>query len=130
MWLGAAAALLSAVGSVVGLIFGADIYHLETADLADTAQAQDLVNLLLVAPLVLVLGLRARRGHLAAYLGWLGCLTFILCNYAIYAFSIHFGPLFLLWVGVLGLSIFALLGSLATADLPALKARFAGRPLR
>jgi hypothetical protein len=55
--------------------------------------------------------------------------TFTVYNYAIYAFSIHFGPLFLVWIGVLGLSIFALIGSLATVDTSAIKACFAGRPL-
>ena len=130
MGLAAAAALLAAVGSVVSLSSAATIYGQETASLADQATAQDLVNLLLVAPLVLVLGWRAHRGHLAAYLGWLGCVTFTVYNYAIYAFSIHFGPLFLVWIGVLGLSIFALLGSLATVDTSAIKACFAGRPLR
>ena len=130
MWLAAAAALLAAVGSAVGLSPAADIYGQETAGLADQATAQDLTNLLLVAPLVLVLGWRAHRGHLAAYLGWVGCVAFTVYNYAIYAFSIHFGPLFLVWVGVLGLSIFALIGSLATVDTRAIKACFAGRPLR
>jgi hypothetical protein len=33
-------------------------------------------------------------------------------NYAIYAFSVHFGPLFLVWVAVLGLALFALIGGL------------------
>jgi hypothetical protein len=130
MCLAAAAALLAVVGSAVGLSPAANIYGQETADLADQATAQDLTNLLLVAPLVLVLGWRAHRGHLAAYLGWLGCVAFTVYNYAIYAFSIHFGPLFLVWIGVLGLSIFALLGSLATVDTGAIKACFAGRPLR
>lgn len=56
-------------------------------------------------------------------------LSFTAYNYAIYAFSIHFGPLFLVWVAVLGLSIFALIGGLATADLPTIKQRFAGRAM-
>jgi hypothetical protein len=130
MWLAAAAALLAAAGSVVGLLFPADIYGQETPILADIAAAQDLVNLLLVAPLLLVFGWRAHRGHLGAYLCWLGCLGFTVYNYAIYAFSIHFGPLFLVWVAVLGLSLFALIGSLATVDLTAIKVRFAGQALR
>jgi hypothetical protein len=61
---------------------------------------------------------------------WLGCLSFTVYNYAIYAFSIHFGALFLVWIGVLGLSLFALIGGLTALDPSALKARFAGRPVR
>ena len=130
IWLAAAAALLAAAGSVVGLVQAAAIYGQETVILADQAAAQDLVNLLLVAPLIVVLGWRVRRGHLGAYFGWLGCLGFTVYNYAIYAFSIHFGPLFLVWVAVLGLSVFALLGSLATVDARAIHARLVGRSLR
>lgn len=40
-----------------------------------------------------------------------------------------FGPLFLPWVAVLGLSIYALVGGLATLDVPTVKAWFAGRAL-
>jgi hypothetical protein len=130
MWLATASALLAAGGSVVGLLSADQIYGQESAVLADQATAQDLVNLLCVAPLLLVLGWRAYRGHLAAYLCWLGCVGFTVYNYAIYAFAIHFGPLFLIWVGVLGLSFFALLGTLITLDPTAIKAGFADRKLR
>lgn len=34
----------------------------------------------------------------------------------IYVFAIHFGPLFLLWVAVLGLSLFAMIGTMSTLD--------------
>jgi len=109
-WLSSAAALLAAIGSVVGLSLPANIFGQETTVLADAATAQDLVNLLLVAPLLVVLGWRAHRGHIRAHLVWVGCLAFTVYNYAIYAFSIHFGPLFLVWVAVLGLSMFTLIG--------------------
>ncbi len=129
-WLAVAAALLSAAGSVVGLVAPADIYGRETTALADAATAQDLVGLLLVAPLLVILGWQAHRGHLRAYLVWLGCLAFTVYNYAIYAFSVHFGPLFLVWVAVLGLATFALIGGLATVDMSAVRESFAGGALR
>src|SRR5680860_440964 len=127
MWLSLAAALLAAAGSVVGLMAADRIYGQETAVLADAAAAQDVVNLVLVAPLLVVLGIWASRGSLCAYVSRLGCLAFTAYNYAIYAFSIHFGPLFLPWVAVLGLSVFALVGGLATVDAPAVKNRFTNR---
>jgi hypothetical protein len=50
-WLASAAALMAAVGSAGGCVLpAANIYGQETAALADAATAQDLVNLLLVAP--------------------------------------------------------------------------------
>lgn len=45
-------------------------------------------------------------------------------NYAIYSFSIHFGPLFLVWVAVLGLSLFALITGLAGLHPTEVRARF------
>ncbi|HSU70213.1 MAG TPA: hypothetical protein VLI70_02060 [Micrococcaceae bacterium] len=89
------------------------IYGLETPVLSDAGIAQDLVSLFVVAPLTLVLVLLAVRGSRRSWFSLLGVLAFTAYNYAIYAFSIHFGPLFLLWVAVLGLSGFALAGCLA-----------------
>lgn len=129
-WLASAAALLGAVGNVVGLNAGSATYGKETEILADQAAAQDLVNLLLVAPVTVLLGWFATRGAVRAYLVWLGFLAFTLYNYAIYAFSIHFGPLFLVWVAVLGLTLFALIGGLATADSETMKSHFVGRSTR
>jgi hypothetical protein len=127
LWLSLIAALLAAVGSGAGLWASKSIYDKETVALADAAAAQDIVNLLLVAPLIAALAVWASRGSLRAYLCWLGFVAFTVYNYAIYAFSIHFGPLFLVWVAVLGLSLFALIGGLSTLDATAVKARFAGR---
>jgi cytochrome bd-type quinol oxidase subunit 2 len=62
---------------------------------------------------MIVLALLALRGSPAAFLLWLGALLFSAYNYVIYTIGIPFGPLFLLWVGVLALSIFALLGGAA-----------------
>jgi hypothetical protein len=131
LWAGLsiAAAVIGGVGSIVGLLNPHAIYGEETAALADQAAAQDLTNLLVVSPLLVVLGLRAAHGSVRAYLCWLGCLAFTTYNYAIYAFTIHFGPLFLPWVAVLGLSTYALLGGAAALDTAAAKNWFAGRVL-
>jgi hypothetical protein len=118
------AAALAVAGSVVGLLAPGLIYGKETAGLVNSAVAQDLVNLVLVAPLLLVLAVLASRGSLRCWLAWLGCLGFTVYNYAIYAFSIHFGPLFLVWVAVLDASLFALIGGLAALAPAALTERF------
>ncbi len=128
--LSAVAALLAIAGSVVGLVAADSIYGRETSELSVVAAAQDLVNLVLVGPLMLVLAVRAYQGSLRSWLCWLGCVSFTVYNYAIYAFSIHFGPLFLVWICVLGLSLFALIGSLSALDRSALTAWFARRPVR
>ena len=128
-WLSVSVAVPAAAASAAGLLAADRIYGRETPGLFDAAIAQDVVTLLSVAPLLALLAVSARRGSLCAFLCLPGCLAFTAYNYAIYAFSIHFGPLVLVWVAALGTSIFALVDVLATADLPAIKQRFAERAM-
>jgi hypothetical protein len=86
--------------------------------------------LVVVGPLLLILGVAGARGSLRAWLSWLGLLSFTAYNYAIYTFSVHFGPLFLVWVAVLGLSLFALIGGLMALEASSLRTRLAGSPAR
>jgi hypothetical protein len=106
------AAGLATMGSVIGLFASEQFYGQETADLHVASTAQDLVNLFVASPLVLVLSWAARRGSVVAWRCLIGVLAFTAYNYAIYCFSIHFGPLFLTWVAVLGLAVFAFAGAL------------------
>ncbi|WP_460492606.1 hypothetical protein [Dactylosporangium cerinum] len=63
--LASAAAGLAAAGSIAGLLAGHRIYGRETTVLADAAAAQDVVNLALVAPLLVVLGPPRSAGRCA-----------------------------------------------------------------
>ena len=126
LWLSIAAVLLAIAGSIVALAVKS-IYAGLTPVFLPQALAQDIANLALVAPLWLLLAALALRGSLRAYLLWLGVLTFTVYNYVIYTFSIPFGPLFLLWVAVFGMSIYALIGGIATVDHQAVKSAFTSR---
>jgi len=128
LWLSVATVALAAVGSAVAPVATGRIYGGET--ILMQAVAQDLVNLSVVCPLILVLVVAARRGSVAAYLCWLGALSFTAYNYAIYCFSLQFGPLFLLWVAVLGGSLYALIGGLAVVDRAAVQARYGAASAR
>jgi hypothetical protein len=107
--------LLAIAGSVIGLAVPS-IYASLTPAFLPQALAQDIANLAIVSPAWLILAALALRGSLRAYLLWLGLLTFTVYNYVIYTFSIPFGPLFYLWVAVLGLSLYALIGGVAVVD--------------
>jgi hypothetical protein len=126
LWLSVIAALLSLLGSVIALTVG-QIYAKLTPVFLPQALAQDIANLCLVSPAWLILVVLALRGSLRAYLLWLGVLIFTVYNYMIYSFSIPFGPLFLLWVAVLGLSIFALIGGVTAVNHNAVALRFANK---
>jgi hypothetical protein len=126
LWLSMAAALLATAGSVIGLAV-ARIYAGLTPAFLPQALAQDIANLTIAAPALLVLAALALRGSLRAYLLWLGVLTFTIYNYIIYTFSIPFGPLFLLWVAVLGMCIYALIGGITSVDHRAVAAHCTSR---
>ncbi len=126
LWLSILAALLAVAGSIIALSVPS-IYTSLTPAFLPQALAQDIANLALVSPAWLVLAALALRGSLRSYLLWLGVLTFTVYNYVIYTFSVPFGPLFLLWVAVLGLSLYALIGGVASVDHKTVESSFTSR---
>ncbi len=126
LWLSIAAALLAIAGSLIGLSVPS-IYARLTPVFLPQAIAQDISNLALASPAILILAVLGLRGSLRAYLLWLGVLIFTVYNYVIYSFSVPFGPLFPLWVAVLGMCIYALIGGVASADHQAIQASYTSR---
>jgi len=123
LWLSMLAGLLAIAGNIIALSVK-NIYAILTPAFLPQAIAQDIANLAVVSPLWLICAILALRGSLRAYLLWLGVLTFTVYNYVIYSFSIPFGPLFLLWVSVLGLSLYALIGGVSSVDHKEISASF------
>ncbi len=126
LYLSILAALLAIAGSVVSLTVGS-IYARLTPAFLPQALAQDVANLALASPALLILPALALRGSLRAYLLWLGVLTFTVYNYIIYTYSLPFGSLYLVWIAVLGLCVYALLGGVAAVDHAAVAALFPNR---
>jgi hypothetical protein len=93
------AAGLAMLGSAIALA-DQQVYDQLTRAFLAQALAQDLVNLLIVSPAIVVLAVLALRGSVRAYALWLGTLLFTAYNYVIYTVAIPFGTLFLLWVAV------------------------------
>jgi hypothetical protein len=130
LWLSLPIAVLAIAGSIIGIVFDDRIYAKETANWAAQAVGQDIANLI-AFPALLLLALAASRGSLRGYLAWTGVLAYSAYSYAIYVFDIHFGPLFLVWVAVFGLSVYALVGALGSIEQGRVKASFTGRtPVR
>jgi hypothetical protein len=108
LWLTVPLVALACGASTAGIVVDS-VYEGESANWAAQAVGQDLANLVAFSALALFAVL-AVRGSLRAYLLWLGVLAYGIYAYAIYAFAIGFGPLFLAYVGVLGMSVFGLIG--------------------
>lgn len=115
-------AALALVASLVG-IFVPSTYERESANWAGQAVGQDIANLIAFLALA-VLSVLTARGSLRAFLAWTGVVAYSVYTYAIYSFAIHFGPLFLVYVAVLGMSIFALVGGLTAVEAARVGAAF------
>ncbi|RNM12402.1 hypothetical protein [Nocardioides pocheonensis] len=103
---------LGIAASLAGILVDR-VYADETPNWQAQAVGQDIANLV-VLPVLLVLAYAAARGSRPAALAWAGTVVYAAYAYAIYAFAVHFGPLFLVYVAVLGASVWALGGFLTS----------------
>lgn len=125
-WAAFPIAALVAVCTIAGIRAPA-IYARETVSWATQGVGQDWVSLLVAVPALVVAGALAARGSRRAQLILGGVLLYTAYSYAIYAFAVHFNPLFLVYCAVLGLSVFALIGLVAALSA---EADGAGAPQR
>jgi hypothetical protein len=125
IWIGLSV-LVSALVAVAGAagIFLKGVYARETASWAAQGIGQDFVNLTVAVPALLASAWFLRKGSVRALLVWMGVLIYIIYSYLMYAFSVHFGLMFPVYVAALGLSFYALFGCLFSLDRGALGASF------
>lgn len=107
-------AFLITIASLLGL-FHPLPYQQETSNWALQAKGQDIGNLLAVVVLLLS-AFNLRKRSFIAYCMWLGTLMYCIYAYLVYAFAVHFNPLFLVYVTILGSCTHALIGSLYGKD--------------
>jgi hypothetical protein len=118
-----AAALLAAVASAAG-IYVPGIYARETASWAAQGVGQDIVNLFVLCPALLLSAYHAASGSTRGLLVWLGLLMYFVYSYLLYAFFVHFNTLFPVYVAVLSLSFWAGIGALSGVSLERLTSVF------
>lgn len=106
-----AIALLVTAASLLGLLASWP-YQGETGNWILQARGQDVGNLLAVITLI-VSAFRMRAGSRGAGLIWTGTLLYLVYAYIVYAFALHFGRLFLVYVAILGLVCYTLIAALS-----------------
>lgn len=94
-----------AITSCIGLLEH-HFYYLETKNWQTQAIGQDLVNLLLIIPCLLVVSWLTFRGNSWSGMVKPGILLYLAYTFTIYCFEIHFNKLFLLYCLILGLSTY------------------------
>jgi len=125
-WLARAAAILMGAASAAG-IFLPFVYAEETPSWGAQGIGQDVVNLVAVLPAVAICIERGARGSWRAVMILLGLLLYTIYSYVLYAFFVHFKPIFPVYVAVLGLSFYALVGILVDVDARRVQALFEGK---
>jgi len=122
LWFSVLVSILVTITSLSG-IFLERTYSRETEAWAVQAIGQDYANLAVVI-LLLVSTYYVSKNSLRSYLVWLGAYFNIIYVFAIYAFAIHFNFLFLIYIIILGMSFFTLVGGLKAIDIANLSASF------
>ncbi|GIV70362.1 MAG: hypothetical protein KatS3mg048_3224 [Caldilinea sp.] len=100
------------------------LYYWDTVSSAAQMQANDLVMLTLGLPLLAISFWLAQRGSLRGRLLLAGVLGFILYTYVTMCFGAHYNALFLVYVALFSLSLFAFVLVMMSFDLAALPAHF------
>ena len=87
-----------------------------TPGLVATLWVQDLVSLL-AAPVLLAAMIWTRRGSRRAFVVWCGVLVYTIYYYAFYVFGFTYTVLYPLYLALMGLGVYSLIGLLAGVDL-------------
>jgi hypothetical protein len=129
LWLTLPITILLAIATTGGLFING-LYR-DNPYFTVQAIGQDFVSLVVVLPILVVSAVLASRGSPHARLIWLGGLIYLVYTYVVAAFDVKFNSLFLVYVTVLGCSLYALIGGLLTTDLLAIKKCFTDKtPVR
>ncbi len=122
LWLTAPIAMLLAIAAGGG-VFISGLYR-DAPYFAAQAIGQDHISLAVVLPTLIMSAFFALRGSPRARMVWLGVLVYLVYSYAIAAFDVKFNSLFLVYVALLGCSLYALIGGLVTTDMAGIRACF------
>jgi hypothetical protein len=100
-------ALLITIASLAGL-WEPTIYAKETPSWAAQGLGQDIVDLLVIVPVLLGCAWGVARGSRAALVVLAGVLIYVVYSFFLYALAMHFNALFLVYCAVLGVAFYSL----------------------
>jgi len=105
--------VLVALTSCIG-IFVPDFYHKETLNWQTQSLGQDILNLVLIVPGLIVVTFLTFSNRRIATLLWGGVLLYLVYTFVIYCFDVHFNRLFIAYCLGLGLSFYSFIYFLYT----------------
>ncbi len=117
-------AAMMAIASVVGLLNQTTIYP--TDELLQAFVPNDVVNLLIGLPILLISMWLTRRGKLIGLLLWPGALFYIFYSYLVYLFSVPFNVGYLMHLTLVTLCAYTMIGLVANIEGKSVQQRLAG----
>lgn len=102
-------------------LYGKGIYKMNSVSVAAQGIASDWVTMLFGIPVLILSMLHYRRGSLKGYLLLIGIISYFLYTYMSYVFLWFYNPLFLLYVVLMSLTLFALGGLIFAFDFESFK---------
>ena len=115
--------VVTAVASILGLLYQTTIYP--TAELRRSYVTNDLLNLVIGLPILLVSMWLARRGRLVGLLLWPGALLYGLYNYIAYIFGLPISVITVVNLAIVLLSAYAIFELVKNIDAKAVQAQLA-----
>lgn len=106
--------VLTAAAALISL-FNPTIYYPED-ELVQSLWTNDVVNLVIGVPILLISMWLTARGKLAGLLFWPGALFYPIYNYTAYLFAMPHTALFSVYLTLVALSVYALIGLVAGID--------------
>ena len=82
-------------------------YAAESPNWQAQSIGQDMVNVFLIAPCLLIASIFVQRNNSNAKLVWAGTVLYLIYTFVIYCFDVHFNKLFFIYCLCLGLSFYA-----------------------
>lgn len=116
---------LMVVASVVGIAFQSQIYS--TEGLALSFLANDVVNLVVGIPVLLVPMWLTRRGRLAGVLYWMGAYLYVAYNYLVYLFAMPLNAFYIFYPVVVGLAVLGFLRLFQRLDKETIRQKMNGK---
>jgi hypothetical protein len=118
-------AAIMTIASVDGIINQSTIYP--TEELQRTFMPNDVVNLIIGVPILLGSLWLTHREKLIGLLFWPGALLYVLYNYVAYLFGIPFNVLSLLYLSLITMSAYTIIGIVASINGRVVQQRLTGR---
>src|SRR5881296_1144736 len=119
VWLSALIVVLAVPAHLTGLLVPS-VYRDPAAVLPQNL-GTDLVTLCVGIPLLALTTVASRSGSVRARVLWLGALGYLAYAYGMYALGVRWNPLFLVYVALFSLSLFALIIGLVGTDAEAIR---------